>query len=87
MKEKPTTPVSEEEAQLALMVAYLRELQKNEFYGVVELTFQKGELKVSRETRSRPVAALASDIWPQVPQKARPALKEKLKEHKGFVVD
>jgi hypothetical protein len=84
--ENPTTP-TDDEAELALMVAYLRDIQKREFYGIVELTFQKGELKVARETRSRPVAALASDIWPQIPAKARTPLKQKLKEHKGFVVD
>jgi len=91
MMEQPTTPQPTNEAgaeaELALMVAYLRDIQKREFYGIVEMTFQGGELKVSRETNSRPIGSLAADLWHQIPKRAHESLKEKLKAHKGFVVD
>jgi len=90
MMENPAAPEAnsgDDEANLALLVTYFRELQKAKFYGIVELTLQDGELKVSRETRSRPVAALAASIWAQIPGKAKKNLKERLKDHKGFVVD
>ena len=89
MTEQPTTPqpVQDEEAELALLVAYLRDLQKRQFFGTVEMTFQAGELKVSRETMSRSVGSLATDLWSQIPSRAHEPLKDKLKSHKGFVVD
>lgn len=89
MMENPAASPSDEEyeAELALIVAYIRDLQKEKFYGVVELTFNNGEFKISRETKSRPIGSLAADIWPKIPMKAREPLKKKLKEHKGFVVD
>jgi len=92
MKENPTASPSDEDeadlaAELALIVTYIRSKQKDKFYGVIELTFNNGEFKISRETRSRPIGSLATDIWSQIPVKAREPLKKKLKEHKGFVVD
>lgn len=87
--EHPAAPpeLRDEEAELAMMVAYLRDLQKRKFFGTVEVTFQAGELKMSREIRTRSVGSLASDLWAQIPARAHDSLKEKLKSHKGFVVD
>jgi len=86
--DKPTKPPTpDEEADLALLVAYWRQLQQNEFYGVVTITASKGEMKHLRQDETRPPPALATDLWDKLPEKVKPALRKRFKDSTSFSVE
>ena len=77
----------QDESDLAVVLAYVRELQQRGFYGLVTLTFTDGELRHTREERTRPTAALVASLWDRLPEKVRPALRERFEAHGAFGVD
>lgn len=76
----------ESKATLALMGVYLKDLRKRKFYGTVELTYQNGEVSYIRENTTSPVAALASDLWRDIPEDFKAELENKFKGNKGFKI-
>jgi hypothetical protein len=74
-----------DEAEFALHLAYHRQLKEKKFFGVVEMTYQAGELKHVREVAAHPIGAVVSSLIDKVPEKYRAHLKERYREHKAFV--
>jgi len=77
----------EEEAELALLLAYHRQMRKSRYFGVVEMTYQDGEVKHRREIDSEPIAAMAARLMGEVPERYRAVLKAKYADHKSFGKD
>ena len=73
-----------DEAEFALHLAYHRHLKEKKFFGVVEMTYQAGELKHTREIAAHPIGALVMSLIDRVPEKYREHLKERYKGHKSF---
>lgn len=73
-----------EEAEFALVLAYLKKLRRTKFYGIVELTLQAGEIKNRRAIESAPIGAMAAELLEEVPEKYRGVLRERYKDHKSF---
>ena len=90
MTDKPPTPedaAAEQEAELALLMTYHRALQTEEFFGIVTISYNKGEVKHLREDRTRPPAALTADLWDKLPERVKPTLRKKFKDSKAFDVE
>lgn len=81
MSDKPPT---QEEADLALIMTYLRVLQEDKFYGVLTITMNNGEVKHIREDKTRPAPALAKELWDKLPDRVKPLLEERFKNQKTF---